>query len=748
MNASDDLAANPLTDLLLAEPGVGRCLVGADGRIERVNDAWCRSTGFAAADVIGVDILDLFPETRDMGAAMHAHARAGHPVLVPRHAQRVNGETRWWEGRIDPIPTAAGTALLITARECPAPPDETAAKALRRAEQAREEAHARLQTVLDSISDGLLMLDHDWRYTYVSRRAAEIIGMQPEDLLGRCVWDLFPYAVGTKFHEGYLRAMATGEKVSFEEHYPPLDLWLECHCYPGPEGLTVYFQDLSDRRRAQASLRRSTALLRAISDASSDVIYAKDRDGRMIFANPAALALIGRGGEEQVAGHTDAELLEDPEAAAQVMANDRRVMESGVAAEFEERVPLPDGTERIWLSRKTPYRDEDGRVVGLLGISRDVTERTRAVASLRESDRRKSEFLAVLSHELRNPLAPISNSVQLLLRVEPGSSAAQRALGVIERQTAQLARLVDDLLDLTRISLGKVELQRAPLDLRELVRRGVEDLRSVAARGGVTLRGDAGGEPLWTVGDATRLAQALGNLVHNAVKFTPPGGFVDVRLRRDGAQARLAVRDTGEGLDPARIESMFEPFVQAEQTLARPQGGLGLGLALVKGFVEMHGGRVEARSEGPGRGAEFVLRLPLSDPPLRPGAGDDGAPAEAPRRVLVVEDNADAAQTLADLLQILGHEVRVAGDVRSGLALAATMRPDIVMCDLGLPDRPGHELARALRADPAFAATRLVALSGYAQPEDRQQAREAGFDEHLAKPPDIDRLLALFERRG
>lgn len=198
---------------------------------------------------------------------------------------------------------------------------------------------------------------------------------------GHCVWDLFPQAVGTKFHEGYLRAVRTGQKVSFEEHCPaPLDLWLECHCYPGPDGLTVYFHDVSARRRAEDSVRRSTALLRAISDGSSDVIYAKDRDGRMTFANPAALALIGLTGDE-VAGHTDAELLEDPAAAREVMDNDRRVMDEGVAAEFEERVQLPDGTERIWLSHKAPYRDEQGRVIGLLGISRDITERQRAAMS-------------------------------------------------------------------------------------------------------------------------------------------------------------------------------------------------------------------------------------------------------------------------------------------------------------------------------------------------------------------------------
>jgi two-component system CheB/CheR fusion protein len=366
-------------------------------------------------------------------------------------------------------------------------------------------------------------------------------------------------------------------------------------------------------------------------------------------------------------------------------------------------------------------------------------ERRRADEALRESDRRKSEFLAVLSHELRNPLAPIRNGLVLLARAPPGSESAERARAVIARQTEHLVRLVDDLLDMTRISRGRIELQRRRLDALELARRTCDDHRAAFERKGVALRleGDA---PAWVDADPTRLAQILGNLLQNAVKFTPAGGTTTVEVRAAEGRAELRVRDTGEGVADPQL--LFEPFSQAAQGLARSQGGLGLGLAIVKGLVELHGGTVDARSEGAGRGAEFVVRLPLAAPPAA-GAAAGAAPRCAPRSVLLVEDNADAARSLADLLALDGHRVEVAHDGRTGIARARELRPDAVVCDLGLPDVSGFDVARALRADAALAGTCLVALSGYAQPEDRARALEAGFTAHLAKPPSLEALSAI-----
>jgi signal transduction histidine kinase len=386
-----------------------------------------------------------------------------------------------------------------------------------------------------------------------------------------------------------------------------------------------------------------------------------------------------------------------------------------------------------------------------LALLEEVAERTwaavdraRAESAVREADQRKSEFLAVLSHELRNPLAPIRSSLYLLDRAAPGSELAARARAVLDRQTRHLARLVDDLLDVTRITRGKVELFRSRLDLRDVVRKTTDDLRSTFEERGVALRIEPAGEAAWVNGDGVRLAQALANLLQNAAKFTPAGGTVTVSLAVAGGKATVSIRDTGEGMEPDVVERMFEPFEQAAQGLARTRGGLGLGLALVKGFVELHGGTVHAASRGLGAGAEFTIDLPLAEPAPalagRPGAAP--VPATA-RDVLVVEDSVDQGRTLADVLRLLGHRARLALDGGSGLALARERRPDVVLCDIGLPDMSGYEVARTLRMDPALAGIQLVALTGYAQPEDRQRALDAGFDVHLPKPPSLEQLEEL-----
>jgi CheY-like chemotaxis protein/two-component sensor histidine kinase len=314
---------------------------------------------------------------------------------------------------------------------------------------------------------------------------------------------------------------------------------------------------------------------------------------------------------------------------------------------------------------------------------------------------------------------------------------------VIRRQTDHVTRLVDDLLDVTRIARGKIALERTRVDLRDSVQRTTDDLRSLFAEAGVELHVDDTSGPIWIIADPTRITQVLGNLLQNAVKFTPAGGSATVTLAAKGDHAEMRIRDTGVGMEPRAIERMFEPFVQAEMTLARTKGGLGLGLPLVKGLVELHGGTVAARSEGLGRGTEFVVRIPLAETEADTGRERRKAVGARPWTVLVIEDNLDAGQTLAEILELQGHHTRVARDGRTGLKLAREMHPEVVLCDIGLPDIDGYEVAREFRCDEALRGTRLVALSGYAQPEDQQRAREAGFDAHVAKPPDIEELAKL-----
>ena len=385
-------------------------------------------------------------------------------------------------------------------------------------------------------------------------------------------------------------------------------------------------------------------------------------------------------------------------------------------------------------------------------LARSVAERERLMASLREgkerleeADRHKNEFLGVLSHELRNPLAPIRNAARLLDLAEPGGEQATRAKAVITRQVEHLSNLVDDLLDVTRISRGKIQLARARIELTECVRRAIEDHASELAAREIPIELRIETTPLWLDADPTRIAQVLGNLLQNAAKFTDAHGRVIVTVGRDaGDHAVVRVADDGMGIEPALLPRLFEPFMQADESLHRSQGGLGLGLALIKGLVELHGGTVQAHSEGLGHGAEFTVRLPLAGPSAQaaPAAPARAAPP-ATRRVLVIEDNLDSAETLSELLSLAGHEVEIAHDGPAGVQKALASRPDIVVCDIGLPGMDGYDVARAMRAEPSLAGTLLVALTGYALPEDREQALRAGFDHHLSKPVSLEELQSV-----
>ena len=369
-------------------------------------------------------------------------------------------------------------------------------------------------------------------------------------------------------------------------------------------------------------------------------------------------------------------------------------------------------------------------------------KRKRVEDALHQADRHKNDFLAILSHELRSPLAPIRHSLYVLERAAFGTAQAGQALAIIGRQTTHLSRMVDDLLDLTRITRGKIHLHRERLELGELVRRTAEDHRAMFLARGIALELLLGQVPVWIDGDVTRIAQIVGNLLNNAAKFTSPEGRVALILEAEESAALLQVRDNGVGIASGVLQQLFQPFMQAAQTLDRTQGGLGLGLALVKGLVELHGGSVSAASEGSGRGAEFFVRLPRCEPEQmapRPTV----APQPKRRRIVVIEDNPDAADSLLEVLELMGHEVALASTGPAGMTLARELCPDIVLCDIGLPGMNGYEVAQAMRENPQLQSTFLIALSGYAQPEDVAKAEAAGFNLHLAKPPSLEQLEQL-----
>ncbi len=516
---------------------------------------------------------------------------------------------------------------------------------------------------------------------------------------------------------------------------------------------------LAEQRRIEEALRQSETRFRTVIEHSRDGINMLDlATGQYVFMSPAQVALTGFTAEE-LSGMTASAAYErvHPED-RELSIRQQRAIAEGKEPErtVEYRWMVKSGEYRWFSDSRKLVRNERGEPVALVGVSRDITdqkraeeERLRAEEAVREADRRKTEFLAVLSHELRNPLAPIRNAAVILERAPPGSEAAARALEVLQRQTEQLSRLVDDLLDISRITHGKIEVQLRHLDARELVQRAFADAKPLFDRRGVRLTFEAPEAPLWVNADAARLSQIVGNLLNNALKFTPPGGSVHVEVTRGDDTCVIGVRDTGQGIDPMDLDRIFDPFWQAERT-RRGQGGLGLGLALVRQLAARHGGSARAESEGLGKGARFVVQLPLASAPaqapeLRREAGATGALS-----VLIVEDNEDAAATLGEILSMAGSRVSTVATGRAGVFAAAAERPDVIICDIGLPDMSGHDVIRAIRATGSGRRVFAVALTGYAQPEDREAALAAGFDAHLPKPPqmeDLEQLLSEAARR-
>ena len=391
-----------------------------------------------------------------------------------------------------------------------------------------------------------------------------------------------------------------------------------------------------------------------------------------------------------------------------------------------------------------PIRDQQGRVTGIFVEGSDVTVRKRIEDELREANRQKDDFLAMLAHELRNPLAPITTAAQLLQRGEMDTPGIARASAIIARQAGHMTALVNDLLDVSRVTRGQVTMAQEPVAVEPLVQEAVEQVRPMIDSCHHELFVDVA-PGLYVLGDRTRLIQVLSNILNNAAKYTPARGRIVLNVRMEGGDVRIAVRDNGQGIEPPMLPYIFDLFTQAERTPDRSQGGLGLGLALVKSLVQLHGGRVDALSDGLDEGSEFVVYLPLLEPasPVVASEPDASATEASGLRVLVVDDNVDAAEMLATLLEMNGYAVQVEFDGASALAAALREPPTVALLDIGLPDMDGHELARRLRAQPATAGAVLVALTGYGQAEDQQRAREAGFDHHMVKPADLDRLLTL-----
>jgi PAS domain S-box-containing protein len=507
--------------------------------------------------------------------------------------------------------------------------------------------------------------------------------------------------------------------------------------------------EVARRKETEQALARRERELADFVENALEGLHKVGPDGSILWANQAELDLLGYAPEEYI-GHHVAEFHVDRRSCEKLLAS----LQAGDAVyDYPAQLRCKDGSVRHVLIHSNALV-ENGRFAYTRCYTRDVTDRTCLEAELRqrmdqlaELDRRKDEFMAMLGHELRNPLAPIVNSIEIMKLQGDDPKRITRAREIIERQVALMTRLVDDLLDISRLTSGKIELRREVVSLATIVERAVELGRPLIDERGHRLSLDVPADAILLEADPARLAQVLANILHNAAKYTGPGGHITLSARRAGGEVLVAVRDNGVGLARDMCDRIFDLFVQGPDALAQARGGLGIGLTLVRKLVELHGGSVQARSEGPGRGSEFEVRLPLADvAPIAPRDPDnrDAVPVRR-RRVLIVDDNADAAQSLAECLRMSGHEVRYTSDGAGAVADAACLRPEVVILDIGMPTMDGYEVLKRLRALPAARSALIVALTGFAQERDVQCAIEAGFDHHFAKPIDFGRLSALLQ---
>jgi PAS domain S-box-containing protein len=510
-------------------------------------------------------------------------------------------------------------------------------------------------------------------------------------------------------------------------------------------GFCKITRDLSERRKQEETLRQSEERFRLLVDSVKDyAIFMLDVHGRVASWNPGAERIKGYKRSEIIGQHLSVFYTEEGRARKWPEEELRTARESGRFEDEGQRVRKDGST--FWANVVlSPVYGPDGKLHGYAKVTRDLTDQRR-VEALEKAQKQTNEFLAMLAHELRNPLAPIRNALHLLSKKPTSDPSELWVREVLQRQTIQMTRLVDDLLDVSRITRSAVVLNKAPIDLGRVVRdAAAASLQWMQERQHV-LEVVLPDEKLELSADPVRLNQILQNLLHNAAKFTPNGGKIRLSANRAGERIVATVEDNGVGMTPELRRAAFGLFTQGEQGIARVEGGLGVGLTLVERLVALHGGTIEARSEGPGRGSEFVISLPAGDPAtLQPEIqpAEEHTSRGTPQRILVVDDNLDAAHALRYLLESDGHVVRVAADGATGIALAKAFKPDVLLLDIGLPKMDGYELAKRVREDSSLRRAKIIGVTGYAQARDRERAAAAGFDHHLTKPVDFPALQLL-----
>ncbi len=772
---------------------VGDAVIATDtgGRITFMNDVAEKLTGWKSSDAAGrelEEVFSIFKEgTREKSESPVKRAlETGRIVGLANHTVLVSkaGNETAIEDSAAPIKDDEGTlrGVILVFRD---------ASEKRRAELAAEEAQRQTTNVLESINEAFVAMDSEFRHTYANEATERVIGMKREELLGRTQWEVFPGTVGTEIEANYRRVAAERVTIEFENFYVPWQKWYAIKACPGRDGgIVLYFSDITARKKEEQAKEYRAKQLRRLADISARINAAHDVESVVRVVTEEARHLVGaRQSATSIVvsplhpeplsvistpvqpvhvpedpGHTVVELYEVVNAENQPV----RIAQSELAHDPRwqtlQKVALVMPSENGWLAAPLIARsgqslgliqladkaegefteDDEAILVQLSRLASIAIENARLYEELRGNDQRKDEFLAMLAHELRNPLAAIGNAVSVTT-LGGVQEHIEWSMDVIARQMKHLTRLIDDLMDVSRISRGKIELRRDIHELTPILDSAAATARPLIEERKHRLELDIDRGNLWANVDPTRLEQVVVNLLNNAAKYSENGGHIHLSARVEGGEVVLSVKDHGVGIPPEKLPEMFELFAQGDRTLARSEGGLGIGLTVVKKLVEMHGGNIAATSGGKGTGSEFTIRLPLAPRPAVKRAKDVSAVGSDRKsaRILVVDDNVDTARGMARLLKLLGHEVAIAHSGPEGIEAAREHRPDFVLLDIGLPGMDGYEVASRLRREDCCKDAVIIAISGYGQDEDRRRSKEAGFDHHLIKPLDHDALISL-----
>jgi PAS domain S-box-containing protein len=606
------------------------------------------------------------------------------------------------------------------------------------------------RTIVEQSLDAVAFIKDDGKVAYASSPLMRVLGYSPEEFIEYDAFELF--------HPNDRQlALEQFAKIKEQPGLPQTSInrvlhkngswrWIETgwnnqlHA-PTIGAIIATFRDVTEQKQVAQSVRAVEEKFRGIVESATEfAIFTTDFEGVVNSWNSGATRLLGYEESEVIGKHCRILFTPEDNVTHQPEAEMRDALVKGSGN--DERWHLKKNGERFWGSGlMMPLQDEAGNIHGYLKIFRDMTRAKRAEEALKDADRRKDEFLALLAHELRNPLAAISNAAAVLL-MPGGDKALEWAQEVITRQSKSLSRLLDDLLDVSRVTKGKIRLRNERIDLAPIINKAIELVRPLIEEKKHSLTLTIAPGEIAVMGDALRIEQIFVNLLTNAAKYTDAGGSITITAHQS-EEAIIIVRDNGVGIADDMLTYIFEPFVQADRSLDRSQGGLGIGLTLARSLVELHGGTITAKSDGPGKGSEFSIRLPLADANGNKTVSSSlpsRSPSTAKLRALVVDDNLDTAIGLAKILEIWGYEVRTSHDGISAIELARTQAPDAVLMDIGLPGLNGYEVAKRLRQDPNCGASMLIAISGYGQEEDRRLSKEAGFDHHFVKPVDYSSL--------